>query len=406
MRSKEYKKKILELFLEKHNSRIAKKVQTNKRIQLLPKDVYKDYEKNNANIEEKRYFNEAVAQLKSYGFVTAELFPMSDDIKKLYFVIDSVDDVYQYMKEEYGIKTKNENILEIERIISAYENAGDIAKTYCNNLLRDIEDIKHMASSSRIEANLKMISFLSSNQENLYIREASMLVYGDSKWFEDNNLEEVSSIIRNILEMQAEEDERKDAVFERFHVYPTEQEIWIKGDWKIEWDGYILETKGLDGGIAISSADARRIKRVTVNSSVIMTIENKTSFRRMNASNIALVDLGGFANRQQIEFIKRINCDNSNVRYLHFGDIDVGGLLIHRHLCKTTGIDFEMYCMGIQELEDIRYRDCLKEISEKDRTRLEPLLTDSRYSEVANYLMENGVKLEQEIISYHLSKVV
>ena len=41
-----------------------------------------------------------------------------------------------------------------------------------------------------------MIDFLERNKEDLYVREASMFVYGDSKWFEDNNYEEVCTFLR------------------------------------------------------------------------------------------------------------------------------------------------------------------------------------------------------------------
>ena len=56
--------------------------------------------------------------------------------------------------------------------------------------------------------------------------------------------------------------------------------------------------------------------------------------------------LGGFANRYQIEFLKKVVLNNPNVRYCHFGDIDIGGFLIHKHLCRETLKNFELYCMG------------------------------------------------------------
>lgn len=37
-----------------------------------------------------------------------------------------------------------------------------------------------------------------------------------------------------------------------------------------------------------------------------MTIENKTSFQRLKDENFAMMYLGGFANRHQIEFLKKL----------------------------------------------------------------------------------------------------
>ena len=77
----------------------------------------------------------------------------------------------------------------------------------------------------------------------------------------------------------------------KFHyVTPAEQEIFIKGNWSIEWEQYALDISKLQGGIAID----------------------------------------------QIEFLKKVISDNLNVGYYHFGDIDIGGFLIHKHLCRET----------------------------------------------------------------------
>ncbi len=107
-----------------------------------------------------------------------------------------------------------------------------------------------------------------------------------------------------------------------FYVTPLEQEIFIKGNW---------------------------------------TIENKTSFQRLKDEDTATMYLGGFANKHQIEFLKKVISDNPFVKYYHFGDIDIGGFLIHKHLCRETAKKFDLYCMGIQQLHDMRFRYCLRE---------------------------------------------
>ena len=65
----------------------------------------------------------------------------------------------------------------------------------------------------------------------------------------------------------------------------------------------------LQGGIAIASSDVRRIKSISVNAESVMTIENKTSFQRLRNGKFAMTYLGGFANRDQIEFLKKVISD-------------------------------------------------------------------------------------------------
>ena len=50
MSNKDYKQIILDGLLKKYNNRYAKNITTNRRIILKPKEVYKDYDRNNADI--------------------------------------------------------------------------------------------------------------------------------------------------------------------------------------------------------------------------------------------------------------------------------------------------------------------------------------------------------------------
>lgn len=404
MNNKDYKKVILDELLKKYNNRYAKNITTNRRIILKPIEVYKDYTRNNADISKKQGINDAVSELQDMGFITADLLKFSDDIEKIYLSEEKLDVIYEYLKDEYGVVPQSTISKQVHEMVKEYICTGEIVQKYCENILVRAEDPRSSLIPEKIEANLKMFSFLEKNKENLYVREASMLVYGDSKWFENNNYEEVCTFIRTATGMVREEGERNDAVLSFFYVTPTEQEIFIKGDWRIEWEQYTLDISKLQGGIAIASGDVQNIKNISVNTENVMTIENKTSFQRLKDRNSAMMYLGGFANRHQIEFLKKVISNNPDVRYQHFGDIDVGGFLIHKHLCRETSKKFELYCMGIQQLCDMRFSHCLRELTDNDMSRLESLMQDDSYSEVLKHMKEHNVKLEQEIVSYYVEK--
>ncbi len=402
MSNKDYKKAIIDGLLKKYNIRCAKNIVTNRRIILKPVELYKDYAKNNAEIIEKQGVNEAVSELVGKGFITADYLRFSDDIEKIYLSEERLDDIYEYLKKEYGVVPQSIISGQIHEIVEKYNCAGEIVQKYCADILVQSEDKRCVLVPERIEANLKMFDFLENNKENLYVREASVLVYGDSKWFENNNYEEVCTFLRTATGIVREESEKNDEILSFFHVVPAEQEIFIKGNWTIEWEHYALEISKLQGGIAIASGDVQSIKNIGVHATSVMTIENKTSYQRLQDSNVALMYLGGFANRPQIEFLKKVISHNPDVRYQHFGDIDIGGFLIHKHLCRETSKMFELYCMGIQQLCDMRFQLCLRELTDNDMIRLESLIDDDAYGEVLKYMKENNVKLEQEIVSYYL----
>ena len=404
MSSKDYKKAILDGLLKKYNNRYAKNITTNRRIILKPIEVYKDYAKNNADISEKQGINEAVSILNDMGFVTADYLKFSDDIEKIYLSEEHVDALYEYLKDEYGVVPQSTISKLVHKIVEKYICTGGIVQKYCESILVQIEDPRCLLIPERIEENLKMFSFLEKNKENLYVREVSMLVYGDSKWFENNNYEEVCTFMRTATGRIREEGERNDAILSFFYVTPAEQEIFIKGNWRIEWEQYVLDISKFQGGIAIASSDVQSIKNISVNSESVMTIENKTSFQRLKDGDSAMMYLGGFANRHQIEFLKKVISDNPFVRYYHFGDIDIGGFLIHKHLCRETAKKFELYCMGIQQLCDMRFSHCLRELTDNDMSRLGALMEEDLYGKVLKYMQKHNVKLEQEIVSYYLGK--
>ena len=403
MSSKEYKKEILDGLLKKYNSRYAKNITTNRRIILKPSEVYKDYDKNNADILEKQRIYDAVKILKDKDFIDVKYLKFSDDIKQIYLVEENLDDLYKYLKDEYGVVPQSTISKQVHEIIEKYICVGGIVEKYCEDILVQIEDPRCTLNPTRIEANLKMLSFLEQNRENLYVREVSMLVYGDSKWFEYNNYEEICTFVRTATGRIREDGERNDAILKLFDVTPIDQEVFIKGNWTIEWEQYVLDISKFKGGIAISSSDVQCIKNISVNSKGVMTIENKTSFQRLKNEDFAMMYLGGFVNRHQIEFLKKVILDNPNVRYYHFGDIDVGGFLIHKHLCRETAQEFELYCMGIEQLSDTRFSHCLRELTDNDKSRLVTLMEEP-YCDVLEYMQEHNVKLEQEIVSYYRDK--
>lgn len=404
MSNKDYQKAIMDGLLRKYHIRSAKNIVTARKILLKPIEIYKDYARNNAELSEKQSVNEAASELLRMGFISVDYLKFSDDIEKIGLVEEKLDSIHEYLRDEYGVVPQNAVAKQVREIVGRYIHTGDIARKYCEGILAQMEIPGCLLAPERIEANLKMYYFLEKNQENLYVREASMLVYGDSKWFESNNYEEVCTFLRIAVEMVREESERNDAILSFFHVVPTEQEIFIKGNWRIEWEQYVLEVSKLQGGIALTSGDIQSIQSIHVDAESVMTIENKTSYQRMKNGSLAMMYLGGFANRHQIAYLKKVISDNPGIKYQHFGDIDIGGFLIHQHLCRATAKHFELYCMGKKQLQDVRFGHCLKVLTDHDAGRLAALAEDPAYGEVLAYMKEHHVKLEQEIVSYYLAQ--
>ncbi|MGN1333507.1 MAG: Wadjet anti-phage system protein JetD domain-containing protein [Anaerovoracaceae bacterium] len=374
---------------------------------MSPSEIYRPYGDNNADIDVKEEFNKAVSELELLTMINTDRLKYSDEIKKIYLLEEAVPSIYDFLQIEYGITPREIDKQKVMILLETYdstvhtEDDVSVAGFYCRFVRQQVEKDSFEINYSRIEANLKMLAFLQKNEEEIYAREASMLVYGDSKWFQENNYEEICTILREAADAPKNDNEPSDMILEVFHVMPNEQDIFLKGRWKIRLHDTVIDTRELRCGISVSSADIADIESITVEAPVLMTVENKTSFQRMQAKDTSYLYLGGFATRFQIEFIKKVIAENPQISYMHFGDIDAGGFFIHKNLCEATGKGFQLYAMGREQLKDKRFALCLKPLTNSDNARLQVIASMEPYKEVVSYMLEHNVKLEQEIVSYY-----
>lgn len=136
--------------------------------------------------------------------------------------------------------------------------------------------------------------------------------------------------------------------------------------------------------------------------SKVLTIENLTTFMDYKDNDFdIIVYLGGFANKKQILFLKKIAFNN--VLY-HWGDLDCGGFSILASL-RRYGLDFKSFNMSIQYVnENIEYFVSLDVKNLKNKNgyfeKIQNLLDDEYLTEeekkVLSYLKENNIWYEQE----------
>ena len=343
-----YEVNIVNSLLKKYYRRKAKFSDTeiNRRIDLHITKILKNYSNYNVNLNEKELVNKAISSLEENGYITTSRLKLSNDVEKIYLCINNVESLEEYAEKNLNIIPRTFAVNELQSIIKKYKNKGLITEYYIECLEDKIKNHSVKLETIKEEDILKTIVFLENNKEFLYIREASMLIFGDSKYLENNRKSQVNIVLYNYFISKGEDVIEEENLFERFNVYDTDQEICIKGPVLIEFENKIIDINGLTGGVSFSIKDIDKIKKIIVNSNGIMTIENKTSFLRINQGD-CYIYLGGFATKAQITFIKKIIENNRNKKYLHFGDIDAGGLWIHKKLCEQTDKKFDLFFLTI-----------------------------------------------------------
>lgn len=398
-----YEEKMLTALAEKYR-KSKKDSGTNvimRRTKLTPTKLYKDYNRNDGDISQIEAVNQAILQCSEKGFVTYEKEGFSNEIQSIYLVDEKIEEIESYLEIKYGYEPKSVKRKHVERLLALYGGRTPAAERECSKLRRALEQNKIPSKYHQTEDLLKALVFIENNEKELYLREASSLIYGDSKYLEENTLTAVCRALRDYLGRPCGETELEDEILGEYHIAREKQKLCLKGDIILHIHGKELDLRHLSNGIEFFADEMDKIEKVQVQTPFFTTVENYTSWLRCCGQEESFFYLGGYATRSQRDFLKKIYYDNPSLTYRHFGDIDAGGLYIHEHLCRATGISFQMHLMSRAELEDMRFQSCLRPLSDNDRLHLESLEKQEIYQNLAGYMLEHGVKLEQEIISYY-----
>ena len=402
-----YEEKILVSLVEKY--RKSKKDSgtnvTARRTRIFPRELYRNYNRNDGDMAQIEALNRAAGMCREMGFVTFDMEGFSSEIQAIYLVDEKVEDAEDYLERTYRYEPKSRKRAYVEEMLAFYSGRSPAADRECEKLRKALDQNRIPARYLQTEELLKALVFIENNEKELLLREASVLIYGDSKYLEENMLHLVCRTLRDFLGKPCEEGELEDGILEEYHIVKERHRICLKGDVTIRIAGQDLDLGAFSEGFEIFAGELKWIEQIRVNTGVFMTIENYTSWMRMKKEDAVLFYLGGYADRDQREFLKRVYEDNPELSFLHFGDIDAGGLYIHEHLCRVTGIPFKLYRMSQRELENERFRFCRHSLTEQDRIRLESLKKQEGYRDLAAYMLENNVKLEQEIVSYYETEV-
>lgn len=279
---------------------------------------------------------------------------------------------------------------------------------YLDERIREGKSVKEfidLADRNGTEKLLSALLLIEENEESCYIREFSIRHFGDSK-----TLEGLLGVVGKVMRRFGTDFAGMDvyAILSEYGIYHTPDYVYLKGEGQILLEGGtapVLDLPLLTQGIGISGEDIRKIRLCGKDRiHKIITIENLTTFFRWTEENSLIIYLGGYHNSVRRKLLCMLYKELPGADYLHFGDIDVGGFEIYRDLCDKTGIPFQPYHMGIEELK--AYEKYAKPLTKNDKKRLESLLEKERkkqtgHVETLEYMERHGIKLEQEAIGLH-----
>ena len=399
-------KQILQRLLTKYESSKTYKGENlvQRSFSIKPVDVFKEYDKDSTDINVIEDFEKDCKLLETEGLVHLDW--KYERITKITAI--STNENWNKIRIILGVKDKKERRkADIAFYSSIYEdsNSEQIVKDFCKKQIERLKMDKD-AEYSYFDARniIFLLNYILKNKNEILERELSMLAFANSKSWEEKTKRKVLKILRqsgyfdSLIENCADEKEINKVILEECNVYSNPSYVYFKGNGKITFENDKTLSVYYDIPLALSSQSINKIKSLEIADSKIMTVENLTSFNRIKDSETFFIFLSGYHNSVKQKFLEKIYLQNSNKEYYHFGDLDPDGFFILENLQKKTHIDFKPYKMGIEELK--KYSTFSKTLEENDTTKAKSLIEKGKFIEIMNYMLENNIKLEQEIISW------
>ena len=392
-----FKNDLLNLLLDKYEksklSTNENKVNIRISVNVDNAAIFKTYRGNDA-YKYRENMQSDVCILEDQGLVYCNR--NCDELKSVYLNIEKIDDAFKFLKREKKTVLCKEYMLFINSIDYA---KSEIASKYLLYILEELKQYKITAfpGEKELQCRINAIDEICHNKNEILLRNFSKKIFNDSKYFE-NKSSSYLSIFNKVGNI----------IFENFHelcsyysIVKTPTFINVKGDIELYFsNGNIVNVNNFKQGIGVCITDINNIAKVSIQEKKIITIENYTTYLSFNEPGFVAIFLAGFHNKDKNDFLMRINQNNLDVDYYHFGDIDAGGIRIYNNLKSKTTLKFIMYKMDIATLEE--NKDNWQPLTLNDITNLNSSRgVDVNIDDIIEYMLNNNCKLEQEAIELY-----
>lgn len=344
-----------------------------------------------------RDINVAIEKLVGDGYVFADL-DNSGQYKKIKLNVEHIPKCYKKLKR-ISIPEQCKKVMDTLRV---FEDRGTsiLQKIVADfqSQLREYKELPYKLkyNGTRTSEILMIIEAILKLDKETYIKNFSTALFKDSKRFQ----KEFRSTIESILFDYTDSVVEKDKILEFYNLYENPTYVLIKGDVQIIFETSVINVIEIPDGIALSNASLDEIKRITVNISKVITVENLTTYHDSDEQDGVHIYLGGYHNSSKQKLLKKIYIDNKACGYFHKGDLDVYGFLILENLKAKTGIPFVPLMMDVTTLERFYKAGIYKELSDYDIKVIEAKKDTQLvlYADVLQFMLLNNCKVEQESI--------
>ena len=225
---------------------------------------------------------------------------------------------------------------------------------------------------------------------------------GHSKLFEQQVRARLVGILRRYASLPELDEE--DLLLLETGLVKASGELLLKGPLQIRIKERTADLAPFAYGIALGADTLSELEIANCQASCLVSVENKATFRELVRAgldkSVLLICLGGFAGSAKRRLLQKLadHLGQSFV-YLHWGDLDYGGLQIFQHLRQTclprlrpALMDADTYREFVENGEpfDDGYRRKLARLREQEGI--------AAFHAVLDAMLQQGKTLEQEAV--------
>ena len=416
-----YMRSALNALLDKYEASSCTSVEQFRRRPpaVTPEAILPQYYDNQCPMEVLDAFHRDMKLLETYGDIILKWERVDYFLKKICLNIDHADEIYTLL----GRKRAADISDDFRQLFSGFvqkPGTHEIVRRYCLDEIAKIDSGKKTSADiNDTRILLYMLREVLDNQSEVFEREFSVRCcklpeireslsgrYFPTKVFQERYQDRIFNILRKYRDFSGilpyadtDNSESKKLVFAEYQIVPADTLLMIRGDGVLIFDnGDTVITHSYET-TPVYSRKMCRLTEARIHASTVMTVENPTSFYRVDNPDVFYIATNGYHKQGQENLIKNIYKNNPGVSWRHFGDLDPWGFCIIENLSSRTGIPFRPFRMGLQEYLDDQYAYARIPLTDKDRSCLDGLLKRGMFTDILSVMNDKGYKFEQEAIT-------
>lgn len=244
------------------------------------------------------------------------------------------------------------------------------------------------------------LNAVAAQQEFIWERVFSARVFHNSKTFQNEYKNSIVTILKNYSPYYEEEIDAE-TLLAAHNIHSYAQTLEWKGCLGYRLDnGNVVDTDENTYGTVINSQTMEHASVTDLfGCKRIMTIENKANYESMIFSEETLyIYCHGYFTPKEVRFLKKIpELADADCEFLHWGDMDYGGISIFQFIKKNVFPELKPYKMDRTAFEEalkdgagiVLEHETRKKLEAKDAGLLE---------ELKQVILETGKTIEQELV--------